>query len=215
MSRPVVHAWTERLYAQLPEVYRREDAARDWPLLRMFSLVGDRAGAALIDLVDSIDYVAADEGGPAGATSALADPHLARPEWLPWLAQVPGVAIDASMSVDEQRNAIATPASGWLAGTRPGIAAAARMALTGNRYVNVIPHFGGNHLVIGVATAPEETPSPEAVLAAIERAEAAPAGKKIEHTFYAPPWDLIEAEVDTWDGVEALGSWSRLESTMP
>lgn len=214
MTRPAVHPFTEQLYAQLPAYYRRQDAANDYTILRMFSLVGDRAGAQLIDLIDRIDYITPDEGGPAGATSALADPHLADPAWLPWLAQVPGVAIDAGMSLEQQRAAIATPSSGWLAGTRPGIAAAARTVLTGDHYVNVIPHFGGNHLVIGVATVPEETPSPEAVLEAIARAEAAPAGKRIEHTYYAPPWDLIEAAVDTWDGVEALGSWSRVESTI-
>lgn len=89
--RPDVSATTERLYGSLPAFYRDADEPLDWPLLRYLSLLGDQLGD-LEELVDRIDFVRAEDVGSAGDTSDLVDPATADAAWLPWLAQLVGIA---------------------------------------------------------------------------------------------------------------------------
>src|SRR4051794_35459238 len=174
MTRPTVHARTEAFYSRLPDVYREADAAQDlgvgdlngYPLLRWLSLIVDQLGD-VADLIGRIDYYTPDDRGAPGDTSDLADPAAADAAWLAWLAQAVGVRLAPNLNVDDQRAAIAGAVSGFLKGTKQGIAAAAQTALTGTKYVSVIPLYGGDQWRVEVRARTTETPSTAAVLAAI------------------------------------------------
>lgn len=212
MSAPTVAALTQRLYGDLPEVYRDADlddgTPNGKPFLRFLSLVGDQA-SAVADLVEAID--------PAEHPSALTDPATADPAWLPWIAQLVGVTLNPALTTAAARAAIAGAVSGWQAGTRDTIAAAAKSALTSPAgYVSIRSYYNGNPFVIGVAVDPATAPADlNTVLAAIEAAHARPAGIRIVIDTYAATWQTIETRLDTWAGVEARGSWAAVETTQP
>lgn len=210
MARPTPHAFTERLYAALPEVYRDPDAALDYPLLRYLSLMGDLAGT-VEDVIDRVDP--AREGD-------LVDVDTADTAWLPWLAQITGLAaLPPSLTDTEKRNLIRRAASGRYAGTRQAIADAARPALTDPEggYVDVRPNYQGNAFTIGVSVDPDSAPADlNTVLAAIIAAGAKPAGYALAIDIYAAMWEQIETLLNTWAGVEAAGtsgSWADVERT--
>lgn len=214
MAAPIVHPHTARLYADLPEVYRDADlddgTANGRPLLRFLSLILDQAGA-VEDLVDRIDP-------DIGTGSDLVDPTHADPAWLPWLGQLVGVAdLPPALTVAEQRNAVAGAVAGWRAGTREGIAIAARTALTTpNGYVEVRPHYAGDPFTLGVVVDPTTAPANLAdVITAIEAAHARPAGYALVIDLYAATWATLEATYPTWADVELVATWARLESTLP
>lgn len=214
MAEPTVHPTTRLLYDTLPEFYRDTDAQQasggGYPLLRFLSLIGDQLGA-IDDLVDRIDP-------DSGAGSELLDPMLADPAWLPYLAQLLGVAaLPASLSVTEQRLALDGAVAGWRSGTRQALTDAARSALTDPAgYVSVRPHSGGNPYVIGVSVDPEFAPADlNDVVAAIEAARARPAGIRLVIDLYAATWATLETVRDTWAGFDAVSTWARLEGTNP
>lgn len=214
MAEPTVHPYTRRLYDGLPEFYRDTDPAtggdNDRPLLRFLSLIGDQAGA-VEDLVDRLDP-------DLGDGSDLLDPWTADPAWLPFVAQLRGVAfLPAELPVDTQRAVIADAVGGLRAGTRAAIANAARAALDDPAgYVNVRPHAGGDPHVIGVSVDPEFAPADlDTIVAAIDAAHARPAGIRILVDLYAATWATLETVRDTWAGFNAVTSWSRLEGTDP
>jgi Phage tail protein (Tail_P2_I) len=219
MTRPTVHTRTEAFYARLPDVYREADATLDlgagdlngYPLLRWLSLLVDQLGE-VADLIGRIDYYSPDDRGLPGDTSDLGDPATADAAWLPWLAQAAGVVLAPNLNVDDQRAAIAGAVTGYLKGTKQGIADAAATALTGTRYVRVIPLYGGDQWRIEVRTRTTETPSTADVLAAIVDKRAKPAGVEIVPTTYAATWDQLEA-LGSWDALEARGSWTGIEET--
>ena len=214
MPAPVVHPHTRRVYDELPEFYRDADAAEPsgngWPLLRFVSLVLDQEGA-VEDLVDRLDP-------DIGPGSELVNPNLADPEWLPWLGQLVGVVeLPDTLTVAEKRNAIDGAVGGWRAGTRAGIAVAARTALTGGTgYVEVTPHYNGDPFVIGLSVDPATAPANlDDVAAAVEAARARPAGIDLVVTLYAASWATLEARYPTWADVDASPSWAALEATTP
>jgi hypothetical protein len=214
VAAPTVHPFTRELYDSLPEVYRDVDvddgSDNGMPLLRFLSLVGDRVGA-IRDLVDRIDP-------DVGLGSELLDPMLADPRWLPWLAQMLGVAnFPPSLTIEEQRLALAGAVSGWRAGTREALVDAARSALTDpDGYVAMRPHYGGNPFVIGVSVDPEFAPPDlDDVVTAIIRAGAKPAGVQLVIDLYALAWDTLEAVFTTWGSLDAVATWNRLEGTDP
>lgn len=214
MADPTVHPFTRRLYDELPEFYRDADADNGSPdgrpLLRFLSLVGDQLGA-VEDLVDRLDP-------DVGAGSDLLDPYAADAAWLPFLAQLLGVAfLPPGLSVDDQRAAIAGAVGGWRAGTRQALTDAARAALTDpSGYVSVRPHSGGDPFAIGVSVDPEYAPADlDLVIAAIEDAHARPAGIRLVIDLYAAAWATLESARDTWAGFDAVAGWARLEGTDP
>ncbi len=223
MPEPTVSKTTRRLYDRLPEMYRTvdRDARGDFPLLRYLSVATGQAGAAEA-LLDRMDCLTPDEVREAGAeappgpqTSHLVDPAEADAEWLPWLAQLVGARLRGGLTEADRRASIANAVGGWQAGTRAGIVAAAQQALTGPRYVTLANHHGGDPFAIGVTTLAPETASPAAVLAAVQEANAKPAGIVLTHTYYAASWATIEAEYPTWADREAAGSWGNIEATQP
>lgn len=213
MPTPDVHPHTRRLYDALPEFYRDADATQagaGYPLLRFVSLILDQAGA-VEDLIDRLDP-------DLGGGSDLVDPATADVEWLPWLGQLVGVVdLPPNLTEAEQRNAIAGAVGGWRAGTRAGLEAAAKTALTDpDGYVSVRPHAGGDPFVIGVSVDPSSAPADLGdVIAAIEAARARPAGIALVIDLYAATWDTLEARYLTWDTLDAVTSWTRLEATQP
>lgn len=152
-----------------------------YPLLRFLSLVGDQLDE-LAELVDRIDYRDESELGTPGDTSDLVNPATADPAWLPWLAQLVGTPLGA-LDEASQRAAIAGAVGGWRIGNRSAILAAARTALTGTKFAEVLTDPLDPFLLI-VRSLTGETPSYAAVAAAIEAARARPAGHQLAAVTY-------------------------------
>lgn len=220
MPEPAVSATTERLYDRLPEHYRNadQDAAGDYPLKRYLSLVVDQEGE-VETLLDRLDYVPADEGGDGGA-SDLVDPLTAENRWLDWLAQHVGALLEPVLTEAERRDAVSFAPGGWRSGNKQAIRDAARTELTGTKYAAVYDHSTDASAIgaagewdVLVVTRPSETPAAAAVLEAIRRKRAKPAGVLLYWKAYEASWDTIEANLATWDAIEAAGSWDQIQET--
>lgn len=234
---PYMSTLVDRLYQRLPEVYRTMDAAGfDWPLKRY--LAGMLATAGSVD--NTFDAIRGDFPiGPAdpqpwalsadefavwqsnrlNRPSALGDPSQADPRWLPWMAQLVGAPLDPGSSIQEQRDTIAFATSGWRGGTRQAIADAARTALTGSMYAQVVSHVlpsdnggldPGGVWDITIITRSSETPDPTAVLNAVLRKGVKPAGAVLHHATYGASWAQVEAVYPTWSDWNAA-TWSQIE----
>jgi hypothetical protein len=209
MARPAVTATTEREYGRLPEHYRDADVGNDWDLLAYMASTTDQIGEveAMVDRLDR-----------PGGGSDLFDADAADVEWLAYVAQIVGVNLNPALSEMEKRDAIRFSSAGWRAGTKTGMADAARSALTGTKYVTIYDH-STDVSVIGAATQwdvlvvtrVDETPSAPAVLAAIVAKGAKPAGVKLWHRSYTSTWAQQEAAYPTWAGREAAGTWQAIE----
>lgn len=210
-GRPVFSATTERVYASLPEVYRNEDELRNWPLLRYLACFVDYAGDVEA-LYDRFNYVAPSDGGPEVGTSELVDPSFADFAWLRWLGQLIGVDVPATLTENEARDAVQFASSGWRAGTKTGIADAAKSALTGSKHVSVEDHHLGDAWTVRLVTRTSETPDVDAVLQAVVDKKAKPAGVVLAHTAYSASWAQIEATYPTWTDVGfGAVNWQTLE----
>lgn len=206
-----------RLYLDLPEHYRTADAGLDWPMY--FWLAGLLlVGGEVETLFDRIDFIPEFEGGAVGDTSDLADPVAAAAEWLPWLAQLVGVQLNPGLPVSAQRDAIETAVSGFRAGTRPALAAAAKSLLTGTQFVQVYDHTiaspgdGGEWDVL-LVTRDEETPfSGGELIDRVEAQGAKPAGVVLHHRSYTAPWDAVDAAYATWAATDGL-TWNQMDDT--
>lgn len=216
---PDVHPTTLAIYGRLEEFRRDADARLGYPLLRWLSLLGDQAGE-ISDLFDRIDVLPVEDGGDPDATSALTDPTAADAAWLPWLAQFVGVQLDESMTEAEQRDAVRYASSGLRAGTKTGVAAAAKTVLTGGKYAKVydhaVPNAGGtldpgSQWDVTIVTRTSETPDPALVLATVVAKGAKPVGDVLHHQPYSATWAQIEAAFPTWADIEAAGTWRAVE----
>jgi hypothetical protein len=230
----VVSDTAQRLWERLPRVYRTMDAAQpDWPFKRLI--------AALATFPDELDAMAELLRGnrPVGPAtpvpwdlepdelarwqeartdrnSAITDPDLALPEWLPWLAQMLGVALHPLSGLTERRDTIRFATSGYRGGTRAALADAARPVLTGSRYVDVQPGITasgatGTMWDVAIRTRTSETPGGgQSVLDAITRQGAKPAGVQLHYRSFGTSWDIIESRYPTWTDWEAR-TWDQLE----
>lgn len=222
---PAAARW---LYDTLPQRYHDEDAdpalqpPEDRPLLRYLCGVGEILDG-LEALTDRLDYTPPDDGGAPGDTSDLLDPDAADEAWLPWLGRLIGVDLEGVTGAVARRDAIRGGSAGFTAGNRAAIAAAARSALTGSRYVRVEDHltYGGDPPAVqpgGVwdvllTTRVSETPDPGAVLAAVAEKGSKPAGVVLHHRAYQASWGVIATERPTWADWHAAGSWAALMET--
>jgi hypothetical protein len=234
---PYMSILADRLYQRLPEVYRTMDANNsDWPLKRYLGGMLATAGAigdtftqirgdfpigpaAPAPWALSADELAIWQANRVNRPSALGDPGQADPRWLPWMAQLVGAPLDPGASVQEQRDTIAFATSGWRGGTRQAIADAARTALTGSMYAQVVPHVvpsdnggldTGGVWDITIITRSSETPDPGAVLDAVLRKGVKPAGAVLHHATYGASWAQIEAVYPTWADWNAA-TWAQIE----
>lgn len=212
---PIYSATCERMWARLPEYIRVADGLGGaWTLKRWFSGVADELGT-ITALLDRIDYTDREDGGAPGESSDLTDPAKADPAWLPWLAQAVGVTLDPTLSVAERRSAIAGASTGFMAGTKQAVAAAAGTELTGTKHAEVYDHRTatgtGTMWDVLIVTRPSETPSNAAVLAAVSRKGAKPAGVTLWWRAYEASWDTLAANLANWNAIEAAGSWDRVQ----
>jgi hypothetical protein len=207
-------AFTQRLYERLPDFYRKADTQQGLALRRYISLLGDQADE-IENLLNRIQYIPPDDGGQPGDTSDLTDPTRADPAWLPWLAQLVGVTIPPGTSTQGQRDAIANAVSGFHAGTKTAIAAAAQSALTGTRFVQVYDHSittpgdGGRWDVL-LVTRISETPDIPAVLQAVTDKRAKPAGVVLHHRAFSATWSTVTSTYPTWAS-RAGKTWIDIE----
>lgn len=224
MVEPIYSPKTERVYARLPLRCREDDAAGGYGLKLLLSCIADRtdnvselvARFTYLPGVDRETEIVRELLGPdRGASSDLVDPARADAEWLVWLAQIPGVTLAENLPVPAQRDAIAGAVNGWAAGTPDSIKAAAGTALTGTRYVQVMPHSiaargDGGRWDILLVTRASETPDVDAVLAAVSAANAVPAGAILHHRAYTATWAAVEAAYPTWADRNGL-TWAQLQ----
>jgi hypothetical protein len=251
LVEPIFHPFVERFYERLPQVWRVMDARQEWTLKRwlagmcaascdMDDMLYEMWGSRPVGPIRATPY-------PAGMSSAelqawldarqsrpsgLGDPAVARPAWLPWMAQLAGVALPPGIPISEQRDAIRYATSGWHAGNSASISAAARSALRSSKFSRVIPGWRPDERESGrkstqwdvtIITRTSETPSPQAVLDAIISKGVKPAGVFLYHAAYEAPWQVIEALRPTWLDWERTRNldgetfhdttWTELEET--
>lgn len=200
MTEPVFGDTTERLYARLPDIYRREDANQSWQFKKYLSGAVDQA-SDIDTLIERFSFTPP-EDGVADDTSDLVDPATADQEWLPWLAQLVGVKLVPSDTVAQWRTRIASTLTSAQPGTVAAMAEAARKVLTGNQTVSIYPFSNGSGVGAGnqwemlIVTVADETLSDP--IAAVVGAGQKPAGVKLYHTTYGASWSTIQTEFPTW-----------------
>lgn len=215
MPEPAYSPTTERLYSRLPDFLRAADSRNDWIMKRWVSSIADSQGDVDL-LLSRIDYWPVEHGGAPGDTSDLVDPTTADAAWLEWIGQLFGVRLYPGMTLLERRDAVRFASSGFRAGTRAGMADAAKTALEGTRYAVVYDHstFGigdGGEWDVMVVTRSSETPSPAAVLRSVIRKRAKPAGVLLWHRSYGTPWADLQIAYPTWADWEATKTWNEIE----
>lgn len=210
-AEPTFTSTTERIWGRLPGYLVQADSLSGWPLKTWLSGVADELGK-VINIFDRIN----DSGAP-GDTSDLVNPATADAAWLPWLAQAVGVTLDPTLNEAERRAAIAGASTGFMAGTKQAVAAAAGTELTGTKHAEVYDHSTAT--VRGTAsmwdvliiTRPSETPSDAAVLEAVARKGAKPAGVTLWWRAYEASWDTLTASLPDWNAIEGAGSWDGVQ----
>ncbi|MBC8092246.1 MAG: hypothetical protein H7Y15_09980, partial [Pseudonocardia sp.] len=144
-TAPFVSDTAQRIYDRLPRVYRVMDVAQNYAFKRY--IAGVMTPMADIDAMVErlrgsrpVGPAAPEPWGldPAellrwrearsNVNSALTDPDLADPAWLPYLAQLVGAYLDPAASLAERRDIIRFSTSGYRGGTKAALADAARSA---------------------------------------------------------------------------------------
>lgn len=215
MPEPSYSATTERLYGRLPDFMRAADSRNDWIMKRWISSIADSQGEVDV-LLSRIDYWPVPHGGDPADTSDLVDARTADAEWLDWLGQLFGVRLYPGMTITERRDAVAFASSGFRAGTKVGMADAAKSTLVGGRYAAVYDHSSynvgdGGQWDVLVVTRSSETPDPTRVLRSIVRKRAKPAGVLLWHRSYGTSWDVLEVTYPTWNDWDATQDWNEIE----
>ena len=215
MTEPIFTEAAEEFYRDfVPEHYRVMDSRLDWPLKRWLSGYGDQLENLRV-LYERFNYQAPDDGGGLNDTSDLVDPMTANPEWLNWRAQLTGHRIVVPMAVDEKRAFIADTRAGLQPGTIRSMLAAARTALSGERYCNVYRNTSNAasigtsdmwHMML-VTKASEEVRDPRQ---AIIDAGVKPAGVILHHNEFTTTWNVIMTKFPTWAAWNAA-SWKDIE----
>ena len=243
MTAPTYSVTAERIYDKMPDVYRETDAANGYQFKKYLASMVHSLGD--IDLlVERLRYRSQIElemrkryaqrfttytqpdrekdAPPLGATSDLVDPTAADARWLPWLAQLVGVEIDANEKIQYNRDAIRYASSGFRAGSKNALETAVRKVLTGSKYALAMPQTKVNEqgsIVPGTVwdltmlTRAQESPSSFTVLQTVNKDTLKPAGVKLYHRTYQASWDALEAsmpywvnwETATWDIIEQAG----------
>lgn len=214
-TREELSPFTLRCFDRLPQLVRdADDATAGHPLLTYFATMLEQL-ASIDAMVTRFGYVAPDEQRLGGQrTSALIDPALADVAWLPWQALIYGVALDLAADEAAQRAQIAGAPGGWMRGSNASIIASAQTALIGSRSCVLVPHHGGDPMMIGIQVIAAEVAdgNDASVIAAVDAADCRPAGKGLEVIHYSSSWDAQEAAYPTWTAREAAGSWDVIQT---
>lgn len=241
---PTYSVTTERLYARLPEFYRTLDEQVGWHLKTYLSAMVDELNAITL-LMARLEYVPPEERAayeetfdgytrepqpdtldydypPLGQTSDLVDGRTADVDWLPYIGQMIGADVLSLPTAAERRDAVVRNYLGFRAGSRQALAEAAKLTLTGEKYVRIYPHrdgAGSSITSIGtqwdilIVTKAEETPSVGGIVEEILRKGAKPAGVVLHHLTYSATWDVITTAFPTWTAIETNGvTWANIES---
>src|SRR5579875_1227122 len=232
-----VSPFTDRLYGSFPAMYRNDDAQQvpaaappnefasgqaydtgfsydqtavyssNYPFLRWLASLCDFSAG-------QIDTLVAQFNDPVH--SALTDPQLAEPDWLPWLAQFVGIQIPTPIpDVTVARQQIAGAMTSAPAGSKQAMVACVQQVLTGAKSVEVRDHYLGQQWVIEVNTFDDQTPTvatgnpiiwgpstwggtavwqpADPIVEALETAGQKPAGFELVHTIsYGFTWGVDE-----------------------
>ena len=241
---PTYSVTTERLHARLPEFYRTLDEQVGWHLKTYLSAMVDELNAINL-LMARLEYVPPEERAayeetfdgytrepqpdtlgydypPLGQTSDLVDGRTADVDWLPYIGQMIGADVLSLPTAAERRDAVVRNYLGFRAGSRQALAEAAKLTLTGEKYVRVYPHRDGAGSSITnpgtqwdvlIVTKSDETPSVGDLVEEILRKGAKPAGVVLHHLAYSATWDIIETAFPTWTLIETNGvTWANIES---
>lgn len=152
-----------------------------------------------------VDDVARDTDTQLAWQPAL-DPDTCPADWLPWLAQFPGVTLLPSDLTTDQKRAKIKQAAGFYRGTPRAITEAVRATLTGTQSVTILQQVGGDQWALTVLTRTAETPD----AAAAERAARSqkPAGIILT---YVESDDPIWSEATlAFSAVGAAETWQTL-----
>ena len=213
MSEPTFTETTERTYGRLPITYRVEDTGQDYQLKKWLSGSCDQLWD-IEHLLNRFSYVPPQDGVPVD-TSDLVDPNTADAAWLPWLAQLVGVQLDTTVSIDMQRAQIANV--DFLQGTKQSMAKTGQTVLTGTQYIRIFDHTSastdiggaGEWDVLIITVASETTSSPSAAIIA---AGAKPAGVQLHEETFTSTWDDVEGRYPTWADWDAA-TWQQIEES--
>jgi hypothetical protein len=231
---PYMSTLADRLYQRLPEIYRSLDAADStWTFKRYIGAICDQAGmgddfyvavlgdrpigpATPVPWNLEPDQLAVWQAARVSRLSSMGDPLQADSSWLPWLAQLVGAKLDPTASDAEQRDTILFATSGWRAGTAAAMEDAARSALTGSRYAQVLPATAGSApgtpWDITIVTRATETPDPSAVIGAVLRKGVKPAGVTLHTRSFGSSWATVEAVRPTWFDWNT-STWAQIEES--
>lgn len=192
MPRPVTTPYQEELYAALGVANTYADEALGWPLLNYCG--------AVASMFDQIEAIARDLDDGTPGWAIIMNPDLAAqyaPEFLPWLGQFVGVQVDTTLSIADQVTQIKVK-DGFRRGTSDAFAEAAKLYLTGTKYVLLKERYGGDAYKIFVRTLISETPNEAQVLAAMLAQK--PAGIVLDYDSVAgPTYDIEAAAIATYN----------------
>jgi hypothetical protein len=196
---PELDSYAEQIYEQMaPLAFADEE--NGWPLLHLCAANGS--------LYQPVEDLVRDQGDAPG-WSQLVDVDRCPDDFLPWLAQLPGVQLDYGATAESMRNRIRST-DGAKRGGANAFRGAASPHLTGERHVFVHERDGSPWRVT-VVTRTSETPDPAAVLAALLAQK--PAGIVLEYsTVDGEVWDEIDAGT-SWDDLDPGVTWDDLDTT--
>ena len=193
MVAPVVSANATEALGALGPWGAADSDSTGWALLRVLDAI---LGASQLQDVD--DWARDDPATGAPGWSSWMDPALAPSVALPWLAQFVGVVLSANLTDAQQRSAI-QQMQGFQRGTPAAMIAAAQLHLTGTKTV-VLTERSTDAYHLKVTTYLAETPTPDAVLAALLTLK--PAGIVLTY---------VVQEGLSWAG--ATGTWATHPET--
>lgn len=203
--RPVVSDLTELVYESV-EPLTRKDEELDYPFLKFLDAWVSSFLGSVYDIVKDRD----DRPGWA----ILFDPDLCPEEALPFLAQFVGAVLTQSLTEEDRRTEVKTPA-GWDRGTPDALIEAVKRTLTGLKRVIVEERYLGNAYHLWIRTLTDETPDEAETEAAILTQK--PMGIVLLYEVVESiSWFDVDADNEDWAEVKAnYATWQDLLTTEP
>lgn len=159
-----------------------------------------------------------DIGGSDTALATLFDPDQTPSSWIPWIAQLAGVDL-VDVDTDTHRRRKIKEAPQRLRGTREALRAAARRYMTGDRIVTIVERRTSADTAdpdhVWVRTYDPETPDPQRVEKALDRAK--PAGIVVDYeSRVGQTWSDVIDRFATWaDVLDEYTDWEAVINDIP